>query len=33
MPKIVAFGIGGLLLIAGVIWLIVKVIRKRKGKA
>ncbi len=33
MPKIVGFGIGGLLLIAGVIWLIVKVVRNRKGKA
>ena len=33
MPKIVAFGIAGLLLIAGVIWLIVKVVRNRKGKA
>ncbi len=33
MSKIVAFGIGGLLLIAGVIWLIVKVVRKRKGRA
>ena len=33
MPKIIAFGIGGLLLIAGVIWLIVKVVRNRKGKA
>lgn len=33
MPKIIAIGIGALLLIAGLIWLIVKVVRKRKGKA
>lgn len=33
MPKIIAFGIGGLLLIAGSIWLIIKVLRNRKRRA
>ena len=33
MPKIIAFGIGGLLLIAGSIWLLIKVLRNRKRRA